>query len=212
MAAESVEALGRQRRRAVRRGELIEDLAGQERQILRAIPPRGHAQGEAGEPETEVLAEGARARHRLEVTVGGGQHPHVDQPALRRQHRDAVHQRHRDLGSPVAVEVPHQETCVALAAAAPRIPLPHEHVDLHVEGLDAPTARGGHRQRAARQHAVDQPEDRDVVPDLQWPELVAALAGACDETPGGDGHQIRSAVEVSEHRIDRRPSSVSIEI
>jgi hypothetical protein len=52
---------------------------GNRQDVGTALAQRGHAQGDASDAVVQVFAEAARAHVLLQVAVGGGNHPHIDQ-------------------------------------------------------------------------------------------------------------------------------------
>ena len=68
------EPLGRQ---SVFRAGLIEEAPGEQNDVPTALAERGQAQGEHGQAVIEVLPEGALTHRRLQIRVGGADHPHI---------------------------------------------------------------------------------------------------------------------------------------
>src|SRR5690606_33722554 len=59
-------------------GEVLEELAGEQQDVLAALAQRRQLDGHDREPEVQILAELALTDHLPEIAVGGRDHPDVD--------------------------------------------------------------------------------------------------------------------------------------
>ena len=64
--------------------EFLEEVLGENRDVLRALPQRRHFDRDHVQAKEEVLAEALLADGLLEVLVGGSDHPNVGLQGLRR--------------------------------------------------------------------------------------------------------------------------------
>ncbi len=86
MADETIERLRRHPALAQLRRVLRQEVLDQQRDVAAPLAERRQGDGHDVEPVEEVLAEAALAHHRLEIAVGGGEHPHIDAEGLLAAH------------------------------------------------------------------------------------------------------------------------------